>query len=40
MIRVDNLNVILADFKLRDINLSIEDGEFFVLLGPPDPARR
>ncbi len=34
MICIENLNVFLLNFKLKSIDLSIEDGEFFVLLGP------
>ena len=34
MIYIENLNVFLSDFKLKSIDLTIEDGEFFVLLGP------
>ena len=34
MIQVKNLRVDLGDFTLRDINLNIERGEYFVILGP------
>lgn len=34
MITIKDLNVTLLDFKLRDINLVIEENEFFVLMGP------
>jgi molybdate/tungstate transport system ATP-binding protein len=34
VIRIENLNVFLLNFKLKSIDLSIDDGEFFVLLGP------
>jgi molybdate/tungstate transport system ATP-binding protein len=34
VIRIKNLNVFLFNFKLKSIDLSIEAGEFFVLLGP------
>ena len=34
MIRVDNLHVIFPGFCLKDINLSINKGEFFVIIGP------
>ena len=34
MIKTENLKVNLPGFDLHDINLSIEEGEFFVLMGP------
>jgi len=34
MIRVEDLNVRLADFRLRDIHLTVEVNEFFALMGP------
>ncbi len=34
MIRIENLYVDLPGFCLKDINLRVEKGEFFVLLGP------
>jgi molybdate/tungstate transport system ATP-binding protein len=34
MIRVENLNVDLEDFSLRDINISVDKNQFFVLMGP------
>jgi molybdate/tungstate transport system ATP-binding protein len=34
MIRIENLNIRLGEFNLRDINLHIDEGEYFVLLGP------
>lgn len=34
MIQIENLNVKLPGFALREINISIEQGEFFTLLGP------
>ncbi len=34
MIRIENLHVNFSGFCLKDINLSVEGGEFFVLLGP------
>ncbi len=34
MIRIENLNVKLPGFALREINISIKQGEFFTLLGP------
>jgi len=34
MIKTENLNVSLQGFHLYDINLSIKEGEFFVLMGP------
>jgi len=34
MIEVKNLAIDLGEFHLRDINLSIEKGEYFIILGP------
>ena len=34
MIKTESLNISLPGFNLHDINLSIEEGEFFVLMGP------
>ena len=34
MIRIDHLNIRLTDFRLRDINLSVAENAFFVLMGP------
>ena len=34
MIQLKNLNVKMPGFALREINISIEQGEFFTLLGP------
>lgn len=34
MIKTENLNVSLLGFHLYNINLSIKEGEFFVLMGP------
>lgn len=34
MIRIDNLSVTRGDFHLQDINLEIEEGDFFVIIGP------
>ena len=34
MIRIENLETRLSGFNLHEINLSIEEGEFFVLMGP------
>ncbi len=34
MIRVENLNVSLLDFHLRDIHLTVDENEFFALMGP------
>lgn len=34
MIRLKNLCVDLGDFHLRDINLTVEGGEYFIVLGP------
>jgi len=31
---IENLNVKLGDFTLKDINLNIRKGEFFAILGP------
>jgi molybdate/tungstate transport system ATP-binding protein len=33
MIRIENLETRLTSFNLREINLSIEEGEFFILMG-------
>ena len=33
-IRIDNLAVDLGSFHLRDINLTLESGDFFALMGP------
>ena len=34
MIEIKNLSLHLGEFHLKDINLSIRDGEYFVILGP------
>jgi len=34
MINIESLRIELPGFTLQDINLSIEDGEFFTFLGP------
>ena len=34
MIQIKNLHVDLKDFQLQDINLSISEGEYFIILGP------
>ncbi len=34
MIKIENLKVDLGDFLLRDINLDIRSGEYFIILGP------
>ena len=34
MIRLENVNKSLGDFNLRNINISLKDGEYFVILGP------
>ncbi|MDO8886887.1 ABC transporter ATP-binding protein [Candidatus Oleimmundimicrobium sp.] len=34
MIEIENLDIDLGEFKLRDINLSIKEDEVFVILGP------
>jgi molybdopterin-binding protein len=34
MIEIKKINIDLGDFKLKDIDLKIESGEYFVILGP------
>lgn len=34
MIALDKIALTLGDFSLADVSLSVEDGEFFILLGP------
>ncbi len=34
MINIDNVSIHLGEFDLRGINLSIEENEFFILMGP------
>ncbi|MBN1931129.1 MAG: ABC transporter ATP-binding protein [Desulfobacterales bacterium] len=34
MIRVEDVNIHLGEFTLRDINLAVDKNEFFVLMGP------
>jgi len=34
MIEIKNLSLQLGDFSLKDVNLTIRDGEYFVILGP------
>ncbi|HDR14132.1 MAG TPA: ABC transporter ATP-binding protein [Desulfobacteraceae bacterium] len=34
MIRVENLNVRLLEFRLKDVNLALQENEFFMLMGP------
>ena len=34
MIQIKNLCVGLGDFLLQDINLSVAEGEYFIILGP------
>ncbi|MGD9143081.1 MAG: ABC transporter ATP-binding protein [Dehalococcoidia bacterium] len=34
MIKLENLTVKLSDFTLRDINLEINGGEYFIIVGP------
>jgi len=34
MIKIQDLNINLKEFKLRNINLSVEKNEFFILMGP------
>jgi len=34
MIKIENLNIHLGEFNLYDINLNIEENEFFILMGP------
>ena len=35
MIRTEQLSFTIGDFQLRDLSLEVEDGQYFVLLGPP-----
>ena len=34
MIKIKDLSIELGEFSLKDVNLSIEDGEYFIVLGP------
>ncbi|NQU03587.1 MAG: ATP-binding cassette domain-containing protein [Syntrophaceae bacterium] len=34
MIEINNLSLKLGDFAIKDVNMSVEDGEYFVILGP------
>lgn len=34
MIKLDNVRVELGDFNLRDVSLTINEGEYFIILGP------
>ncbi|GAI89399.1 unnamed protein product, partial [marine sediment metagenome] len=34
MIQIKNLYVDLKDFQLQDINLTVSEGEYFIVLGP------
>jgi len=34
MIRIENLNIRLLDFSLKNIHLKVEENEFFMLMGP------
>ena len=34
MIKIESLRIELPGFVLKDVELSIQDGEFFTLLGP------
>ena len=34
MIRIKDLSIKLGEFSLEDVNLSIGDGEYFIILGP------
>ncbi|GAI43382.1 unnamed protein product, partial [marine sediment metagenome] len=34
MIQIKNLYVDLKDFRLQDINLTVSEGEYFIVLGP------
>ena len=33
-LEVENLSVDLGEFHLKNINLSVEEGEYLVLIGP------
>ncbi len=34
MIKIENINKRIGDFKIKDISLNIEKGDYFVILGP------
>lgn len=34
MVRIDHVDVTVGEFRLRDVNLDIREGEYFVVLGP------
>ena len=34
MIEVKNLSIHIGDFSLKDLSVSIQDKEYFVILGP------
>ena len=34
MIKISNLTVRLGDFSLREVNLDVDSGEYFIILGP------
>jgi len=34
MIRIENLNIRLLDFRLKNIHLEVQENEFFMLMGP------
>jgi molybdate/tungstate transport system ATP-binding protein len=34
MIEIKNLSLRLGDFSLKDVNLTIQDGEYYIILGP------
>jgi molybdate/tungstate transport system ATP-binding protein len=35
MIKISNLNLYVGDFHLKDINLEVSSGKYFILMGPP-----
>jgi ABC-type sugar transport system ATPase subunit len=39
LIRIKDLNVDLGEFILKEVNLKVEDGEYFVVLGPTGRVR-
>lgn len=38
-VQVQNLQIDLGEFHLRDVNLAIAAGEYFVILGPTGAGR-